>query len=58
MYLDQSGTTEVSGLGALYRQLGPNVMLGVGYHMGTISSDLTDIDGTEQGAFINLVTQF
>jgi len=56
--LDDGDTTELGALGAVYRQLGPNVSLGVGYTFGTVSSDLTDIEYDEQGAFLNLVAQF
>ncbi|MEM6713418.1 MAG: hypothetical protein AAF590_14235, partial [Pseudomonadota bacterium] len=58
MRLDQTETTEIGALGAVYRQLGANVSLGVGYNFGTVSSDLTDIDYEERGTFINLVAQF
>ena len=58
MHLEQSGTTEVGALGAIYRQLGPNLQLGVGYNFGSVSSDLADIDYDETGGFINLVAQF
>ncbi|SLN30616.1 porin family protein [Pseudooctadecabacter jejudonensis] len=58
MRFDQTETTEFGALGAVYRNLGPNVKLGVGYNFGTVSSDLTDIDFDEGGSFINLVAQF
>ena len=58
MHFDQTETTELGALGAVYRHLGPNVKLGVGYTFGTVSSDLTDIDFDEGGSFINLVAQF
>ena len=58
MQFDQTDTLEMGALGALYRHIGPNVMLGVGYNFGSVSSDLTDIEYDEEGSFINLVAQF
>ncbi|MGR3793744.1 hypothetical protein [Vannielia sp. SX4] len=58
MHFEQTGTTEFGGLGAVYRQIGPNVKLGVGYNFGSVSSDLTDIEYDERGAFLNLVASF
>ncbi|WP_417260586.1 hypothetical protein [Celeribacter sp.] len=58
MNFEQTGTTEFGGLGAVYRQVGPNLKLGVGYNFGSVSSDLTDIEYDERGAFLNLVASF
>lgn len=58
MHLEQSDTMQTGALGAIYRQMGPNLQLGVGYNFGTVSSDLADIDYDESGGFINLVAQF
>lgn len=58
MRFEQTETTRLGALGAVYRQINPNVSIGVGYNFGTVSSDLTDIEYDEQGAFINLVSQF
>lgn len=58
MHFTQSGTYKSGAMGALYRHLGPNLMLGVGVEYGTVSSDLTDFDFVERGGFVNLVASF
>jgi len=56
--LQTAGTTETSVLGAVYKQMGNNVKLGVGYNFGRFSDDLTDLTYDDKGAFINLVAKF
>lgn len=58
MHFAQSGTMRSGAMGAVYRHLGPNLMLGVGVEYGSVSSDLTDFDFAERGAFVNLVASF
>ncbi len=53
-----AGTTETSALGAVYKNLGQNLKVGVGYNFGTFSDDLTDLTLDDQGAFLNIVAQF
>ena len=52
------GTTEVGGLAAVYRHLGKNVKLGLGYNLTNFSDDLTDLTYDDRGAFINIVAKF
>lgn len=40
---------------ALYRHVGENMKVGVGYNFTTFSDDLTDLDYDSQGYFINLI---
>ena len=56
--LVDAGTSETSALGAVYRHLGDNLKIGVGYNFGTFSDDLTDLTFDDRGAFVNLVAQF
>ncbi|MCF6443303.1 hypothetical protein [Nereida sp. MMG025] len=56
--LDQAGTTEIGALGAVYKHVGQNVKLGVGYNFGTFSDDLTDLTYDDKGAFINIIAKF
>ncbi len=56
--LEQAGTAEIGALGAVYRHLGNNVKVGVGYNFGTFSDDLTDLTFDDQGAFLNIVAKF
>ena len=50
--------TETDSLIAVYRHLGNNLKLGVGFQNGNVSDDITDIDYVGQGIFINLVAKF
>ena len=50
--------TETDSLIAVYRHLGNNLKLGVGFQNGNLSDDITDIDYVGQGIFINLVAKF
>ncbi len=43
---------------ALYRQLGNNVKVGVGYNFSDFSDDLTQLDYKHQGLFINVIGEF
>jgi len=52
------GTTEVGGLAAIYRHVGKNVKLGIGYNFTNFSDDLTDLTYDDKGAFINVVAKF
>ncbi|WP_299685938.1 hypothetical protein [uncultured Tateyamaria sp.] len=52
------GTTEVGGLAAVYRHVGKNVKLGIGYNFTNFSDDLTDLTYDDKGAFINIVAKF
>jgi hypothetical protein len=40
---------------AVYRHIGKNIKLGLGYNFTSFSDDLTDYDYDHQGLFINLV---
>jgi predicted porin len=42
----------------IYRQLGNNVKMGIGYNFSTFSDDLTQLDYRHQGLFINVIGQF
>jgi hypothetical protein len=50
--------TETDSLIAVYRHLGNNLKVGVGFQNGNVSDDVTDIDYVGQGIFINLVAKF
>ncbi|WP_044007038.1 hypothetical protein [Jannaschia sp. CCS1] len=55
---EQAGFTETSVLGAISRQIGNGVSLGVGYNFGSFSDDLTDLTRDDQGLFLNLTASF
>lgn len=56
--LRQAETSDTGVLAALYRQINPNVSVGLGYNFGTFSDDLTDLTRDDQGLFVNLLAQF
>ena len=51
-------TTKTGSLIAVYRHLGNNLKLDVGFQNGNASDDITDIDYVGQGIFINLLAKF
>ncbi|MEJ6388823.1 hypothetical protein [Gymnodinialimonas ulvae] len=54
----QAGGTDMGVLGAVSRQMGNGISLGVGYNFGSFSDDLTDLVRDDQGLFINLTASF
>ena len=57
------GTVQAEGLdlgvlAAVYKQVGANLEVGVGYNFGRFSDDLTDLTDDNQGAFVNLIAKF
>jgi lipopolysaccharide assembly outer membrane protein LptD (OstA) len=52
------GTTDYGFVAALYRQIGPNFRLGLGYNFGDFSDDLAHISHDNHGVFVNLVGSF
>ncbi|MCF6273667.1 MAG: hypothetical protein L3J37_10865 [Rhodobacteraceae bacterium] len=54
----ESGTLESGATAAIYRQLGERVKLGAGVEWGSVSDDLTNINYSSRGAFLNLIAKF
>ncbi|MXO57633.1 hypothetical protein [Pontixanthobacter gangjinensis] len=48
----------LGALGAIYRHLGNNVKVGVGYSFSDFSDDLTDQSYTSHGPFLNILGKF
>lgn len=55
---DRAGDSRWGGLAAIYRHLGENAKIGVGYSMSDFSDDLTDQSYSSKGFFINLLGKF
>ncbi len=55
---EQAGLSETSAVGTVYRHVGPNLKLGVGYNFGSFSDDLTDLTYDDKGAMVNLIGKF
>ncbi len=51
-------TRDEGALVAVYRHLGDNAKLGVGYNFSTFSDDLLDTTKDDEGIFLNLVAKF
>ena len=56
--LKDAGISETGVLGAVYRHIGNNAKLGIGYNFTSFSDDLTDLSNNDDGLFINLVAKF
>jgi len=58
LYHDQSESMRYGALAAIYRHLGNNLKLGVGYNFTDFSDDLTNVEYDNSGFFVNLITKF
>lgn len=43
---------------AVYRHVGDNVKVGMGYNFGKFSSDLSDVTYNDKGVFVNIIAKF
>ncbi|KNG92174.1 hypothetical protein [Pseudaestuariivita atlantica] len=57
-YQPHSGDTRTGGSIAIYRHVGNNLKIGVGYDVGQATNDLTNVEYKERGVFVNLVAKF
>lgn len=55
---DLAGDHRWGGLAAVYRHLGENAKIGIGYSVSDFSDDLTDQSYTSRGVFVNLLGKF
>lgn len=53
-----SGTVDYGALAAVYKHVGENFKIGLGYNFGRFSDDLRDLTLDDQGVFFNLVGKF
>lgn len=58
LYMPQAKTTEYGALAAVYRHVGDNFKIGVGYNFGSFSDDLRDLTLNDRGVFMNVVGKF
>lgn len=58
LYMPSAKTTDYGLLAAVYRQVGQNFKVGVGYNFGRFSDDLRDLTLDDEGAFLNVVGKF
>ena len=57
-HVPRADTTELGALLGVYREVSPNLRLGVGYAWGGVSDDLRRIRPAREGIFINLIGRF
>lgn len=55
---EEAEDAKAGALLAIYRHIDDNVKLGLGYNFTDFSDDLTDLDYSSQGPFINLIAAF
>lgn len=58
MRLYQTNTTEKGMLAGVWRHVGSQVKVGVGYQWGSVSDDLRLIEGRSSGPFLNIIAKF
>jgi hypothetical protein len=58
LWVTAADDKRVGALGAIYRHLGNNVKVGVGYSLSDFSDDLTDQSYTSHGPFLNILGKF
>ena len=56
--LPDAGDSRRGALVGIYRHLGKHFKVGAGYNFSDFSDDLTQLDYTHQGMFINLVGKY
>lgn len=54
----QAGLSEFGVLGTVYRHVGNNLMVGLGYNFGRFSDDLTNLSTDNEGIFLNLIAKY
>ncbi|WP_159586536.1 TonB-dependent receptor [Chelativorans xinjiangense] len=58
LHMPEADTTDYGALAALYRHVGDNFKVGLGYNFGRFSDDLRDLTLDDQGIFLNVVGKF
>ncbi|WP_172982587.1 hypothetical protein [Phyllobacterium sp. SYP-B3895] len=58
MYMAEADTTDLGVLTAVYRHVGENFKVGVGYNFGNFSDDLRDLTLNDRGVFFNVVGKY
>ena len=58
LYAPEAHQTDFGALAAVYKHIGNNAKIGVGYNFGRFSDDLTDLTHDDQGVFLNVIGKF
>ena len=56
--VSESDSTDFGLLAALYRDIGENFKIGLGYNFGRFSDELSDLTYDDHGIFINAIGKF
>lgn len=58
LWLSELDQVNYGVLAGVYRHIGDNLKLGVGYNFGRFSDDLTDLTLDDEGVFVNVIGKF
>lgn len=58
LHAPRASMTEYGALLAVYREIGPNARIGIGYAWGGVSDDLRGVEPAKRGVFVNLIGKF
>ncbi|MCB1455853.1 MAG: TonB-dependent receptor [Nitratireductor sp.] len=58
LMLSEQQQVNFGALAGVYRHIGDNMKLGVGYNFGRFSDDLSDLVMDDQGVFVNVIGKF
>ncbi len=58
MWSPETQQTDLGFVAAIYRQIGDNFKMGIGYNFGDFSDELSHINHDNHGVFINLIGKF
>lgn len=58
LYTEESRIRETGALLGVYRHIGNNAKIGLGYEWGEVSDNMTNLDYVGSGVFLNLIAKF
>ncbi len=58
LWVPEADGYDLGALAAVYRHVGDNFKIGVGYNFGQFSDDLRDLTYDDHGVFVNVIGQF
>ena len=58
MHMPEADTTDFGALAAVYRHIGDNFKVGIGYNFGRFSDDLRDLTLDDRGVFPDAIGKF
>ena len=56
--VDAANDSKAGVLAAIYRHVGDNAKVGIGYNFTDFSDDLTDLSYDDDGVFLNIIAKF